>query len=500
MKTFFRKNKILLFTLIAVLCLGVLSGLMIAGVIRISTGGSSFETVAEAKRGLSAPETDSQTDFAPEAMPAAEDSKLSADGVKQIAERVQRRRRSVIPVHTDTAAPANKFRWDVDTPSKEWAETARKAAEDLTETLFGASYDELTGYLIEEASVTLLTDKEGDRDPFFLVQDPGGTCILALRGTDLGLICADLLTYPDGAAVDRNKENMMIAEKLGYTASAWDRSAGMRDENIYYYKTQTKTCLTFAYIGNKLWQVAVFPSSDAALECEYFLADLQHDTSKKAYPENFVEAEPPKLGYDKMIGSEKIVASLSRLYRDLSGEHLDDLTTTFYRDESGAREDCWQITGKGFDVTVSAYSRNVIRFNADIPCKDLRSIPYSAMGGKEYEDAAKMIAQEFITSLWAFDDSFHGKEVKEVSTNAVYDGHYCTVLIEYTDGTIYECCFKDGVLKEIWYSANSKLYCVGSRTGWVADTVYVKSATGKYFIPDYIDWDGDLHVSPRPER
>ena len=36
--------------------------------------------------------------------------------------------------------------------------------------------------------------------------------------------------------------------------------------------------------------------------------------------------------------------------------------------------------------------------------------------------------------------------------------------------------------------------------GWVADGVYIHPYTGKPFIPDYRDWDGDLHVRQRPQN
>ena len=48
MKTFLMKHKILVIALCSVLCLGILSGLVIGGVIRFSTRGTSFETVADA--------------------------------------------------------------------------------------------------------------------------------------------------------------------------------------------------------------------------------------------------------------------------------------------------------------------------------------------------------------------------------------------------------------------------------------------------------------------
>ena len=88
--------------------------------------------------------------------------------------------------------------------------------------------------------------------------------------------------------------------------------------------------------------------------------------------------------------------------------------------------------------------------------------------------------------------------MKEISVNAVYDSHFCTMDIVTEEGTWYECYFDDGVLREIWHFADEKLF-MDAPHGWVADAVYLHSVTGKPFIPDYRDWDANLHVTQRPE-
>ena len=79
------------------------------------------------------------------------------------------------------------------------------------------------------------------------------------------------------------------------------------------------------------------------------------------------------------------------------------------------------------------------------------------------------------------------------------DGNYCTMDIVTNDGAWYECYYAGGVLEEIWCFANEQLFMDGPR-GWVADGVYIHPYTGKPFIPDYRDWDGDLHVRQRPQN
>ena len=511
MKRTIQTHKILLITLSAVLGLGIVSALIAGILIRTSGNSDTFETVAEAKqaRSISGKSQALRDDepltehlsAEPTPSPKPEDVKLSADDVKRISREVQNRRRPVIPVRSDVWVADNTMLWKETDPDAKQAETAQLAAEKLTQTLFEQSYESLTGYQVNNATVRLFTDPTGDRDAFLRITDPQGIYILAGRLEDQKLLCADLLVYPEAPAKDREKACIAIAEKLGYHAVHYRRDTNGQYETVYDCKTDTDVCLSFSYIYDRLWQVAVYPNQQALLECEYFLADIQMDYSNPAYPKDFVEAEPPKLGRDKMVSDEKIFASLSRLYKSLSGEELDTskLKATFLRDNSGAREDCWQITGEGFDIVVSAYSRDVISFTGTIPCKELLSVPYEKMGGEEYETETKKIADYLITSLGAYDDGFHGKNAKEIDVNAVYDDHYCTMDIVTEEGAWYECYFADGVLKEIWHFADEKLF-MDAPHGWVADAVYIHSVTGKPFIPEYRDWDGNLHVAKRPER
>ena len=507
MKTFLQKHKILMIALCAVLCLGILSGIAVSGVIRLSMRGSSFETVADAKEEQKQQPTGNNADNVPETAPkptptpAPESVKLTADEVKRITETVQQRRRTVIPVRSGIWKQDNSFLWTESEPTQDQCDSSRMAAEYLTQILFGRSYIEVTGEDVNRAKVRIFTDPAGDRASFIRITDPDATYILTIRESNQKLICADLLTYPENTPVDREKDNAAIAEKLGFAVKPIRNEGGMHNESVYVYRTDKDEYLTFTYIGDKLWQVAVFPSEQAMSECEYFLADVQYDYSGEAYPRKFVEAEPPAASEtDPVINEQKIMASLSRLYKNLSGEELDTsaLTAKFCRDESGAREDCWNITGNGFEIVISAYSGNVISFRGNIPCKDLLPIPYEQMGGEEYEAATRQIAERMVFSLGSFVGLDSEKTATKIDVNAVYDGHCCTMDIVLADGTWYECYFYDGNLQEIWYFANEQIFFVGM-SGWVADMVYINEATGKPFIPDYRDWDGDLHVRQRPD-
>ncbi len=506
MKSFFRKHKIFMIALCGVLCIGIFSGLLLTGVINLSKSGSSFKTVAEAKEEANKETEDNETpDKMPVPTPTPQETKLSPDMVRSITEEVQRRRDYVIPVRTSNCPAENLMIWDVSRPSQEQEELAKDAAKQFTELVFEQSYETLTGYPLKDASVAVYTDKNGDRDTVLRVTDPAGNYIVSFSETTWKVLCADLLTYPQSDMSDHEKDALRLAEKLGYHSAVLyrDRNNERIHESVYMLTTETDECLAISYCGDRLWQFAVYPSQQAMLECEYFLADIQIDYETPAYPRNFVEAEAPKLGFDQMLPGDKIIIRATRLYNQLMGEEAKkqgDFKATFYRDESGAREDCWVIRSEGFEMTVSAYSRDVIRLDCNIPCKDLLTIPYEDMGGAEYEAAARLIGENLFAALGTYDGDAHGKAVKNVDVNAVADYHYCTMDVYLEDGTVYELGFADGVLKYAEHYANDQFFWVGINTGWVADTVYVNAATGKKFVPEYRDWDGDLHVKPRPEN
>ena len=505
MKTFFHKHKIVLIALGGVLLLGVLSGLALGGVIRMSMRERSFTTVAEAKAGeLRTPDrAPSEPEQTPAPKPTPEPVKLSAEDVSHIAQVVNMRRRYIIPVCSGRSIAMNTMLWREEQPDSVETAAAWAEAGVLAEKLFGKTYTALTGSSAETARVQRFADPAHDRDTILRVTDPEGKLVLTLRASDRKLINADLLTYSEAVPSDRTKDAQEIAARLGYTTEVFSKDIGTRGpayEGVYRFTTETDECLMFSYCGDALWQISIYPSMRAMEEGEYFLADIQSEWEAEAYPERFVETDPPSLDRSEMLNSREITAKLARLYNFLSGGHLmmaTHLNATFLRDDSGAREDCWKIEGEGFSVIVSAYSRNVISMECSIPCSTLLDIPFEEMGGPEYVDAGREIGERLFTMLGTTPDGdSHGKGVVNVSVNAVYDFICCTVDVELEDGTFYELRWRNGVLEEIHYYANTRLYDNGTR-GWVANNVYINSATGKMFIPNYRDWDGNLYVTRR---
>lgn len=511
MKTFFRKHRIVLIALIGVLCIGIFTGLAIAGTIRMSMTERAFSTVADAKKS-SAP-TVREAEIArptPVATQEPEKLRLSAQEISRAANEIEQRRGFVIPVRNRMYPAQNLMLWSHEPADYETAEKARATAETLTEIVFGKPYEELTGSFTDEATVTLYTDASGDRAPFLRIVDRDGVYWLTVNAADHRLICADLFAYPETAAFEREIRAKEIAKALGYNASLvrTETSSAPLYEGVYTYQTDADEYLAFTYCADQLCQAAVYPSLAAMEECEYFLADVQfYNTMEKAYPEDFVQTAPPGKRLSEMATASSIRAKLSRLYAKLTdGEQLDNskLHFAFLQDNSGVREDCWHVTGEGFDLVVSAYSRNVITLECSVPCAALLEIPYEQMGGAEYMQAAADIARYLFTSLGTYDDgshsaSAHGKDARAISVNAVHDGSACTMDVELEDGTFYELGFEDGVWVYSEYYANERLFAVAGPSGWVANNVYLNPVTGKPYIPDYRDWDGDFHIT-RPEQ
>ncbi len=498
-------------SLAGVLCIGILAGLAVAGTIRLSENGTSFETLAESRAGAEPVQPEAETNLpnnretVPTLSPVVTPKpvKLSANDVSRLTQEVSRRRNYAIPIRTSKHIPDNLMLWDIRDANAAESEAVRKTAEEIVQKLYGQSFLELTGYTAEQSFVKVYEDRTNDHDRLLRLTAPGDLLILVVRASDMKLLCLDLLVYPEEALLEYRTAAIKAAEQLGYQTKFFyeeDRDRPVVQAEIQLV-TETDECIAVSFCGDRITQFAVYPTKEAMQDCEYFLADMQYDSFEKAYPESFVEEEPPKLDFSEMTNPDKIFATLSRTYRTLSGVgdlDTDQMTATFLRDGSGGREDCWKITGGGFEIVISAYSRQLISFKGSIPCKDILDVEYEAMGGEAYEKVTSEIARTLIVNLGS--GGAQDKVVKEIDVNAVYDFHYCTMDIVLTDGTWYECYFADGVLKEIWHFADERIFMEGPNTGWVADAVYINSHTGRTFIPGYRDWDGDLHVSPRPAQ
>ena len=484
MKTFFKKHRVLLIAFAIVLGFGVITGLVIGGTIRFSMSSEPFETVADARERTERVDIDRSE-------PTEAPLYLSARTIARMTEAIENRRNYTIPIRNFVIINRAENIWTWSKPDEEQTKLAKKKAAELTEKVFGKSYEELTNESLDKAQIYLLTDSTGYREPILRVTDTETAYLLTLNAYSGKLINADLLAYPEHEDMDFGADIGRILRALGYTRFNYDRdlSKDVYESREVSVSTNLQDCVCITYFGDRLSQVAIYPNYEMMTECAYFAADIQYDYSTPAYPEHFEEAEPPQKGESEMVTEQMVRRKLKRLYQALSGEQLDDsaITVTFLKDLSGAREDCWQVAGKGFLIVISAYSRHVISFESEVPCKMLLTIDYEHMGGVEYEQVTEQIARIF--------GSFaNNPTVKSIGVNAVHDGHCCTMDFELEDGAFYECSFKDGVLTSVEYWPSELYFWRDARSGWVADGVYVNAATKEKIIPDFPQWDGDLHV------
>ena len=176
---------------------------------------------------------------------------------------------------------------------------------------------------------------------------------------------------------------------------------------------------------------------------------------------------------------------------------------TLYLDETGDREDYWQVTlASGGMMQISAENGLVISAT-ELRLKQLdgSNPPEQVMpsGDKwddpKYADATEKAYVDYVTEKlvpW-FNELARGQErgqVKEVSLNALFDSYYATVDIELNDGTLYELGFASGVLQyiEYYFSSRSMWWDVHYGT-WMADALYRNKVTGETFYTNPPMWE-----------
>lgn len=486
MKPFFQKHKIVMIALVAVLGFGILAGLALAGAIRLSMRDLRFATVADAHSATDAPTAPAESE-----QPDVPTIKLSAATIADIVANTEARREGVIP-HRQSKSQADEGVWESEPVDNAQRERILKAANALTVTLFGQTIEALTGSNASATRVTCLRDTAGFRDTIAIVTDAEQLYRLTLREADCALLNADLLVFPEHAAdaASTVQDAKRIADALGMRATVVNSSIGgsVQEGQEFNLCDETGTCLTVLYYGDRLTQVAVYPNAEAMYEDVYFPADVRYGNMDPAYPKNFVEQTEPLTSGENHLG-QRLVRALRDLEYVLTGERnhrIYDYTVKLLRDESGAREDVFTAETDGLYCEMSAHSRNIMTLTCEIPCKELRDIPYDKMGGEAYVKVANDVAKELFMKL--------GGKMPEGDSfvNAIYDGRACTMDVQLTDGTVYELLFLDGVLSQITYYATEAF--IIDAPGWVADNVYTNRVTGEQCIPSVSDWDGDLHI------
>lgn len=491
MKSFFKKHSIVLIALCAVLGIGILSGAVLFGAMRLSMRDIRFSTVAQAHVQTEAPVI-SEASAAPTVPPL----KLSASTIADIVANTDARRKGVIPHRTEKNR-INDGKWEAIAPDDARRAQLLETADALTVTLFGQNIEALTGSSKQQCSVTCLKDTTGYRDTIAVITDAERLYRLTLREQDGGLLNADLLVFPEHAAdpSSTQQDAERIARALGMQATMLKTEFGssVQEGHLYSLCDKTGTCVTVLYYGDRLTQVAVYPDAEAMYEDAYFLADVRFGNMEQSYPIDFSEPEEPTEQHERLI-AERFARTLSTAEANITGGKRKDpsaYTVTVQHDQSGAREDIFVIEDETVRCTVSRYSRNIITMTCEWPCPTIVGIPYEQMGGDEYMAATWEIASTLLSRMSGV------ATPSDAFDNAVYDGHACTMDVLMSDGTFYELVFHDGVLTEIRYYANEDFMNAGVM-GWVANNVYTNAVTGERIIPTYPEWDGDLHIKRAP--
>jgi hypothetical protein len=483
------KNKVLLLVAGIVLFCGSCLAVILISHANVAMAAEQIQTAeAEASESaaveqLAAEVTASPTD-APQA--TAVNTTLSADALSHLVQLKEMRREYIIP-SLGNVVVNEADTWKTIEPDN--ASALREQA--LTKTADFAQ--QLFGYALTDTNVKFAycTDTSQNRADFVQITTADDAIICTLTADTMDLIEIDYdlipaqgttLTNPDYDYKNTPDSDKQIAEKvatvLGDTVSEMKPSGGGGGNEIwtkeYALTMEGGKLAKMAVMNGGLYAVAVYPSAAAMQECVYFDADVQMDQSivQPASEQNFAKGEP---GAGDMTQAEAQEIYQTFLTQAGGAGDYDQPKMTFYIDNSGDRENYWNMEGQKLTMDISSKSKWIISltcsdlWNSE---RDLTAIAYESMGGDEY---AAYVAG-IMTPLY-------GKDFKEASNNAVYDYHYCTEDAWMADGSVYEFYFADGKLREVWYFADEDCFRA-ALAGWKADNQYVNSTTGEMFIPN----------------
>lgn len=331
------------------------------------------------------------------------------------------------------------------------------------------------------------TDTSGHRGDIIKIDTKEEAVVCVLAADTMNLIEIDHYFIPDDPKSEDNYDivsdsDREIADKI---AAVFDTAVSdMRPSGggggtgiwtkTYALKLKSGELTQFTVMNGRLYAIGVYPSEAAMQECAYFDADVQWQPSlvKLACPRNFKKGKP---GVGDMTQEDALKFYMSFMTLANTDGEYDNPKMTFYIDHSGKRENYWHIDGKRMTMEVASVSKRIISLTCDNlwnPNYDLTKVEYASMGGKEYETYVKNIMNDLYKT-----------GLKNVSNNAVYDYHFCTMDAWMTDGSVYEFMFEDGKLKQVYFFADEKCFRVGL-SGWKADNEYINSATGETFIPN----------------
>ncbi len=487
MKNLIKKNKVLFLAAAIVLAGGICLAVVLVSQAHIVMAADKIQT-AEAEAAVTVEIAESADKPTPEetAEPQTtqDNTSLSAKALSIVVGRKEMRRDSLIP-GMDNGGAGDADTWKNIEPDDFNAlkEKALSKACEFSKAFFGYNIQSnLADYLY-------FTDTSGHRGDFIRVFTTDETIICTLAADTLDLIAIDYYFIPGSEQDERDFDDYSkvpdsdreiadnIAAVFNTTVADIRYTGGGGGSGIwrndYALEMKNGKLARFAVMNGTLYAVGVCPSKASLQEGVYFDADVQMDPSvvKLAVEQSFKKGEPDKGDMTR----EQALSIYQQFLTLANGEGQNkEPKMTFYIDNSGVRENYWQLSSKQLSMDIASKSKWIVSLtcnNLFNPALDLTKIDYGGMGGDEYTD--------YVANIMA---KIYGDEFNYVSVNAVYDGHFCTIDAFMHDGSVYEFMFGDGKLQQVMFFASEDCFR-GFIMGWKADHEYINTVTGETFIP-----------------
>lgn len=470
MKDFLRKYHLLLAVFALVIALGGITAVILGCCTKAAMQTEQIETIAEQNAAAS-----------PQQPSADALVQLSAETVQQNIVAIQTSRASVLPTFFNADYYAAQA-WTQE-PYGGDAAPAIAAASAFSSRFFSYTPDTAA----DACAVVLFSDPAGVRSSFLRIETEDGMLVCCLDADTLTLISIScivtegvpLSTEECASKIANALTGSMSGSVISIAADAYlHRSSPIR---TYQFQLADGRYVAFAQTDSLLCAVFVYPNSSCVAERVFFEADLRHDPAfvSAAYPVDFSigDAAAPQ---DGDISAADAVCILHTFLSAANGRAMGRLDytpkqITYYIDHSGQRENYYHIESLYATMDIAAKSKAIMALSCENlvnPDMDLTGIPYDEMGGAEYLDYVRAV----MTHVW-----FGQTTACEVSTNAVYDDAFCTVLAEMESGCLYEFFFESGRLYKVEYTYDAALYGRVA-PGWAVDNCYVNRLCGEVFL------------------
>ena len=375
-----------------------------------------------------------------------------------------------------------------------------------------------TKYVSSDLMATYYTDQTGHRADVWRFDSKDGLLSGALEAKTLAFLSADCYSNPGDAlhpslvnpgkdakrsdfwgTLDLTAAAERIANIFGGAVHDWKDAGGSGRENatagwmiqpqMLFQLDDGRYCAIIVFADEALTPttVCVYPDYDCAEESVFWRADIEANPNvvQLLKPEDFREGKPTAQDMTRedaiaffykffaVAGSEDFAA----------GEHPPEPTTTFYVDNSGARENYWHMVGNGVTIELASRTGRMLRLTTNGrvgTTLGLDAIPGEKMGEKEYEDATTA----FYTEL------FGENAVESVSLCNKDNNLTCTMDLNLTDGTLHEVTFINGRVTADAVSFRLDPSTWASVPAWLEKWASVDGTTGKISIPgfDHCDW------------